>query len=167
MLVERRALESSGGIEAIGGALIDDCSLAAQIKNAGGGVWLGLSPATCSIRGYGGYGEIGRMISRSAFTQLRHSALLLLGTTAGLVLTYLTPPLAMLLGRGNAALPGALAWGLMSVAYAPMLRFYGKSVLWAPLLPAIALFYLCATVHSAVVYWRGKGGQWKGRVQDG
>jgi hypothetical protein len=107
------------------------------------------------------------MISRSAFTQLRHSALLLLGTTAGLVLTYLTPPLAMLLGRGNAALPGALAWGLMSVAYAPMLRFYGKSVLWAPLLPAIALFYLCATVHSAVVYWRGKGGQWKGRVQDG
>ena len=47
-----------------------------------------------------------------------------------------------------------------------MLRFYGKSVLWAPLLPAIALFYLCATVHSAVVYWRGKGGQWKGRAQD-
>ncbi|MGA2117355.1 MAG: glycosyltransferase [Bryobacteraceae bacterium] len=167
MLVERQALESSGGIEAIGGALIDDCSLAARIKNAGGRVWLGLSPATRSIREYGSFGEIGRMISRSAFTQLRHSALLLLGAAAGLALAYLAPPVAALLGRGNAALAGALAWGLMSVAYAPMLRFYGRSVLWAPLLPAVALFYLCATVHSAVVYWRGEGGQWKGRVQDG
>jgi hopene-associated glycosyltransferase HpnB len=167
MLVECQALASSGGIEAIGGALIDDCSLAAQIKNAGGRVWLGLSTDTRSIRGYGSFSEIGRMISRSAFTQLRHSALLLLGTTAGLALTYLAPPVAALLGSGTAALPGALAWGLMSVAYAPMIRFYGRSVLWAPLLPAVALFYLCATVHSAVVYWRGKGGQWKGRVQDG
>jgi hopene-associated glycosyltransferase HpnB len=167
MLVERQALESSGGIEAIGGALIDDCSLAAQIKKAGGRLWLGLSPATRSIRGYGSFAEIGRMISRSAFTQLRHSALLLLGTTAGLALTYLAPPLAVVLGPRNAALAGALAWGLMSVAYAPMLRFYRKSALWAPLLPLVAMFYLCATMHSAVVYWRGKGGHWKGRVQDG
>ncbi|MGO9897952.1 MAG: glycosyltransferase [Bryobacteraceae bacterium] len=167
MLVERKALESSGGIEAIGGALIDDCSLAAQIKNAGGRLWLGLSPATHSIRRYGRYGEIGQMISRGAFTQLRHSALLLLGTTAGLALTYLGPPLAAALGRRNAALAGALAWGLMSAAYAPMLRFYRKSALWAPLMPLIATFYLCATMHSAMVYWRGKGGRWKGRVQDG
>lgn len=167
VLVERRALESSGGIEAIGGALIDDCSLAAQIKNAGGRVWLGLSPATRSIRGYGGFGEIGRMISRTAFTQLRHSPLILVGTIAGLVLTYLVPVLAAVSGGRNAALAGLLAWGLMSVAYAPMLRFYRRSPLWAPLLPLIASFYLCATVHSAVTYWRGKGGQWKGRVQDG
>jgi hopene-associated glycosyltransferase HpnB len=167
MLVERKALESSGGIEAIGGALIDDCSLAAQIKNAGGRVWLGLSSTTHSIRRYGSFGEIGAMISRTAFTELRHSTLLLLGTTAGLALTYLLPPLAAVAAPRNAALAGALAWGLMSVAYAPMLRFYRKSVLWAPLLPLIAIFYLCATVHSAVVYWRGEGGQWKGRVQDG
>ena len=34
-------------------------------------------------------------------------------------------------------------------------------------LPAIAAFYLGATIHSAVCYWRGTGGMWKGRVQDG
>jgi hopene-associated glycosyltransferase HpnB len=167
MLVECQALASSGGIEAIGGALIDDCSLAAQIKNAGGRVWLGLSPATHSIRRYGSYGEIGAMISRTAFTQLRHSTLLLLGTTAGLALTCLLPPLVAVAAPPRAALAGALAWALMSVAYAPMLRFYRQSVFWAPLLPLIATFYLGATVHSAVIYWRGKGGQWKGRVQDG
>ncbi|MGP8247260.1 MAG: glycosyltransferase [Bryobacteraceae bacterium] len=166
MLVERKALESSGGIEAIGGALIDDCSLAAQIKNAGGGVWLGLSSATHSIRAYGSFGEIGRMISRSAFTQLRHATPLLLGTTAGLALTYLLPPVAAIAAPRKAALAGALAWGLMSLAYAPMLRYYRKSLLWAPLLPLIACFYLCATIHSAVAYWRGEGGQWKGRAQD-
>jgi hopene-associated glycosyltransferase HpnB len=165
MLVERAALESSGGIEAIAGALIDDCALAAQIKNAGGKVWLGLSPATRSIRPYGSFAEIGAMISRSAFTQLRHSALLLLGTVAGLALTYLVPPAAAFAAHGSAALAGGLAWLLMSVAYAPMLRFYRISIFWAPLLPPIACFYLGATVHSALVYWRGKGGQWKGRVQ--
>jgi len=37
----------------------------------------------------------------------------------------------------------------------------------APLLPAIAAFYLVATIHSAISYWRGAGGMWKGRVQDG
>ena len=166
MLVERKALESSGGIEAIGGALIDDCALAAQIKKAGGKVWLGLNSSTRSIRPYGSLAEIGAMISRSAFTQLRHSALLLLGTTAGLALTYLAPPVAAIAAPRGARLAGALAWGLMSLAYAPMLRFYRKSVLWAPLLPLIACFYLGATVHSAAVYWRGQGGQWKGRVQD-
>jgi membrane protein DedA with SNARE-associated domain len=33
------------------------------------------------------------------------------------------------------------------------------------LLPLIALFYVAATVGSAVLYWRGRGGYWKGRVQ--
>jgi len=33
-------------------------------------------------------------------------------------------------------------------------------------LPLAALFYLGATIHSAVKYWNGSGGEWKGRVQD-
>jgi len=68
--------------------------------------------------------------------------------------------------RGPAAALGAGAWLLMSVAYFPALRFYRRSPAWAPLLPAIAAFYLGATIHSAVCYWRGAGGMWKGRVQD-
>jgi hypothetical protein len=46
-----------------------------------------------------------------------------------------------------------------------MLRYYRRSLLWAPMLPLIALFYLSATIGSALRYWTGKGGQWKARVQ--
>ena len=40
-----------------------------------------------------------------------------------------------------------------------------RSPAWAPLLPLVALFYVGATVASAWRFWRGKGGQWKARVQ--
>ena len=54
----------------------------------------------------------------------------------------------------------------MMISYAPTLRFYGRSLAWAPLLPIVALFYITATVDSAIRYWSGRGGVWKGRVQD-
>jgi hypothetical protein len=107
------------------------------------------------------------MISRSAFTQLRHSAVLLVGTVAGLLLTYLAPPLLTLFAPQPAAGMAAAAWLLMSVCYAPALRFYRIPWFAAPLLPLAALFYAGATVHSAIAYWSGVGGKWKGRVQDG
>jgi hypothetical protein len=163
MLIRRAALERTGGIAAIRGELIDDCALAAAVRKTGGKVWLGLSRDTVSIRPYETFAEIGRMISRSAFTQLRHSAWLLAGTVAGLAFTYLAPPVMAIGGSWC----GAAAWAMMSAAYLPALRFYRRSPLWAPLLPLVALFYMGATVHSAVEYWRGRGGVWKGRVQDG
>jgi len=162
MLIRREMLERIGGIARIRGELIDDCALASAVKRQGGRVWLGLSAEARSIREYGTFGEIERMISRTAFTQLRHSVWLLAGTVAGLMLTYLVPPL--LACTGNVF--GIAAWALMCVAYLPALRFYRRSPLWAPLLPLVAAFYLGATVHSAILYWRGAGGLWKGRAQD-
>jgi uncharacterized membrane protein len=106
------------------------------------------------------------MISRSAFTQLRHSALLLAGTVAGLLIAYLAPVLLTLFAPQPAAGMAAMAWLLMSVCYLPALRFYRRAWFGAPLLPLVALFYAGATVHSAVSYWSGAGGRWKGRVQD-
>jgi hypothetical protein len=106
------------------------------------------------------------MISRSAFTQLDHSILLLSGTILGLFATYLVPPLLALAASGAARALGIGAWLLMAAAYLPMLRFYRRSPLWAPALPLVAAFYLGATLHSALAYWRGTGGMWKGRVQD-
>ena len=106
------------------------------------------------------------MISRSAFTQLHHSSLLLAATVAGLLLIYLAPPVLTLFAPQPAAGMAAVAWLLMSVCYLPALRFYRRAWFAAPLLPLVALFYACATVHSAISYWRGVGGQWKGRVQD-
>ncbi len=129
-------------------------------------MWLGLSDSAASIRPYRTFGEIGRMISRTAFTQLKYSFLLLIGTVAGLALTYLAPPLLTLAApRGAANGMGAMAWLLMTAAYLPAVRYTKLHWFWAPLLPAIALFYLGATVHSAVAHTRGRGGQWKGRTQ--
>jgi len=151
--------------------VIDDCSLAARVKHAGGRLWLGASATTRSIRPYGSFSEIGRMISRSAFSQLRHSTLLLLLSTIGMAATYLLPPALVLAGYRTPPAPlvvgtAAAAWLLMIVSYIPVLRLYRLSPLWALALPLVAIFYVGATFHSAVKYWSRRGGQWKGRIQD-
>ena len=118
-----------------------------------------------SLREYRTFAEIGRMIARTAFTQLHYSPWLLLGAIAGLILTYLVPPLITLLApQGPARAVGAAAWLLMTAAYAPAVRYYRLPWFWVPLLPAIAAFYLGATVWSAISYWMGRGGMWKGRA---
>lgn len=167
MLIRREMLERMGGIASIRGALIDDCALAARVRSCGGRVWLGISELPIrSIRPYGGVPGIRQMISRSAFAQLRHSALLLAGTVVGLLITYLAPPLLLLSGDGVAAALGGAAWLLSALLYLPTVRLY-RAPLWTALcLPAIALFYLTATVESAIQYWSGRGGYWKGRAQD-
>ncbi|CAM2196462.1 Hopene-associated glycosyltransferase HpnB [Paraburkholderia kururiensis] len=167
MLVRREALEEAGGIESIRGELIDDCSLAARIKHRGEGrhaIRLDVAARSVSLRPYESWREIWNMIARTAFTQLRYSPWLLAGTMAGMTIIYLVPPVVAL-ALGAAAWPAWLAWAAMCCAYAPMLLYYRRSMLWAPVLPLIALFYVGATFASAWRYWRGKGGQWKARVQ--
>lgn len=166
ILIRPEALARIGGHAAIRSNIIDDCALARAVKSSGGKIWLGLTPSTYSIRPYNGFGEIGRMISRSAFNQLQHSVLLLIGTLVGLALTYLIPIAALFSGQTIAVVIGATAWLLMSLSYEPMIRFYRLSMLWSFALPPIAVFYAGATFHSALQYWRGKGGVWKGRAQD-
>jgi hopene-associated glycosyltransferase HpnB len=165
ILIRPAALERIGGIAAIRGELIDDCALARAIK-PGGDIWMGLTEKTSSIREYATFGEIRRMISRTAFTQLHHSMLLLAGTVFAMAIIYLAPPLLILTGDGIASACGITAWMLMMISYLPTLRFYRRSVAWGLALPLIALFYMIATVDSAVHYWSGRGGLWKGRAQD-
>jgi hopene-associated glycosyltransferase HpnB len=168
MLIRRDALERIGGIERIRSEVIDDCALARAVKESGGKVWLGLSGSTHSVREYRAFGEVGRMIARTAFTQLGYSTWLLAGTVVGLLMTYLVPPgLTLFAPPGAARAMGAAAWIVMTASYWPTVRYYGRPWFWAPLLPAIALFYLCATVWSAVAYWMGRGGMWKGRAAAG
>jgi hopene-associated glycosyltransferase HpnB len=165
MLIRRSALERIGGIASIRGELIDDCELARAIKretaSAQGRVRLGLHHEARSIREYRTLGEVFRMISRSAYTQLHNSPVLLAGTILGLAITFFIPPVSAISGSGF----GLATWLLLSMAYSPMLRFYGRSVLWAPLLPVVAAFYMGATVHSAWSWYRGTAGMWKGRAQ--
>jgi hopene-associated glycosyltransferase HpnB len=167
ILIRPAALEKAGGIAAIRQEVIDDCSLAARVKGAGGRLWLGASAGTLSIRPYEGFSGIGRMISRSAFNQLRHSNFLLALSIVGMAATYLLPPLLVFAGHhiAPAALGGA-AWLLMVLTYWPVLRLYRLNPLWALALPVAAVFYVGATFHSAWKYWMGRGGEWKGRFQD-
>jgi len=168
ILIRPTALEKAGGIAAIRQEVIDDCSLAARVKGTGGRLWLGASAATRSIRPYEGFSGIGRMISRSAFSQLRHSNLWLLVSILGMAATYLLPP-ALALAAHRRMAPAALggtAWLLMVLSYWPVVRLYRLNPLWVLTLPVAAVFYVGATFHSAWKYWIGRGGEWKGRIQD-
>ncbi len=166
LLIRPEALRRAGGLARIRGELIDDCSLAREVRKSGGcgsRIFLAPTRSNKSIREYSTFAEIGAMIARTAFTQLRYSWLILAAALLGLTLVYLAPPL--LAATGHAA--GWAAWSLMAVCYYPALRFYGRSALWAPFLPLIALFYMAATLDSAVRHARGRGGEWKGRSFSG
>ena len=165
ILVRREALAHAGGITAIREEIIDDCALARLIKRSGGHVWLGLTNESVSVRGYKS-ATIWEMIARNAFSQLHHSAWLLAGTVAGMCILYLAPPLLLLSGARLSIALGAAAWLTMTVAYWPTVRYYRLNTAWAFTLPFSAIFYTAATLHSALKYWTGQGGEWKGRVQD-
>lgn len=164
MLVKRDALERAGNIDAIKHEIIDDCALGRAMKKQGP-IWLGLTNRATSIRPYEGLGEIRRMIARSAYAQLDYSPLQLAGTVFGMSLLFVAPPVLGLLATGVAQIAGALAWAAMAIAFQPMLRFYRLSPLWGLALPAIGILYTAFTFNSAIQFWRGRGGMWKGRAQ--
>ncbi len=165
MLIRPEALERAGGIAAIRSEIIDDCALARRVKASGGRVWLGVTHDTRSLRLYKSFGEIERMIARTAFNQLRHSVTLLLVATLGLAFLYLLP-LILIVMRGWLTLLGLAAYFLMAFVYRPVVRFYGLRMGWTLTLPLSAVFYMFATIDSAIKFWRGRGGEWKGRAQD-
>jgi hopene-associated glycosyltransferase HpnB len=176
MLVRRGALERSGGVAPIRGALIDDVAMGAMVKDQRGRCWLGLSRQVVSVRPYPGLASLWQMVARSAYTQLKYSPLLLAGTIVGLLFSYALPPVAAITGMtliatGTETLPAKLAagaglagWALMTLSYLPMLRLYRLSPLRAPGLPLIALLYAAMTVDSARRHYAGHGAEWRGRT---
>jgi hopene-associated glycosyltransferase HpnB len=167
MLIRREMLERIGGIESIRSALIDDCALAARVKKAGGRVWLGTSALDIrSLRKYQHASDVRAMISRSAFAQLNHSTLLLASTIVGMTIIYVVPAIALFTRNLLIIDLGAASWALGAAIFTPMVHEYRAPRWTAFCMPAIALYYLAATFESALRYWSGKGGEWKGRVQD-
>jgi hopene-associated glycosyltransferase HpnB len=164
MLARREVLNAAGGMASIRTALIDDCALAKILKGHGP-IWIGLTDRVHSIRAYPAIGDIRRMVSRTAYAQLRYSPLLLAGTVLGLAVTYLAPVALTLFAGGVAQFLGLFTWLLMAFAFRPTLRFYGLSSLWGLALPVIAAIYVAFTLDSAYQHARGRGGMWKGRAQ--
>jgi hopene-associated glycosyltransferase HpnB len=167
VLIRRRMLEKIGGLAALRGALIDDCTLAKLVKRAGGRLWLGLTDTSRSLRVYDRLQPIWMMVARSAFTQLRYSALWLAGTILGMTLVYLLPAALIIAyplhGSAGAAAIGLLTVLLMAFAYRPTIAYFALPLAWALTLPAAALLYLAMTVDSARRHWFGHGSRWKGR----
>jgi hopene-associated glycosyltransferase HpnB len=163
MLIRADALVRAGGIASIRNALIDDCSLAEKLKQIGP-IWLGLTDRVRSIRPYDTLADVKRMVSRSAYAQLRYSPLLLAVTTAGMALTFLVPPVLVIFATGLPRSLGLVAWLVMALSFMPTLQFYRLSPLWSAALPGIASLYMYYTLNSAYQYLRGRGGQWKGRI---
>ncbi|MEA3197122.1 MAG: hypothetical protein QOF32_1174 [Gammaproteobacteria bacterium] len=163
VLIRRDSLQSIGGIDAIKNCLIDDVALAKAVKGSGP-IFLGHSGLAVSIRPYPHFADIWQMISRTAFTQLRYSAVLLVLTLLGLALVWLVPVAAILFGHGRQFAFGLVAFVLSAISYLPTLARYGRSPLWAPAIPLIALFYMAATCGSALDHWRGQGARWKSRA---
>jgi len=165
ILLRSKALDAIGGLASMRSEVIDDCALANAVKRSGEQIEMSLTRSSISLRSYGTFHEIRDMIARTAFTQLRYSASLLVGTLLGMFLTYVAPIAFLFVPNSTVRLLGLLTWLLMSFSFFPTVRFYRLSPFWAPLLPVAALFYSYATWLSAFRYWGGHGGQWKGRSQ--
>jgi hopene-associated glycosyltransferase HpnB len=164
ILLRCAALQNAGGFESLRIAIIDDCTLAKKIKEAGGRTWTGLSRSVRSHRAYERLSDFWEMVARTAFTQLRYSVWLLLGTTFLMFLSFWVP----LVGLFELPAPakGFAVIGLMAmvISYLPTLSYYRRSILWAFALPLIGTLYLLMTWSSAIRFWQGKRSEWKGRV---
>lgn len=163
VLLQRDILERIGGFAALRNAVIDDCTLARCVRNAGGRTWVGVTHAAVSLRGYDDFAGIHAMVARSAYSQLRYSPWLLAVCFLAMGLMFGLPPLALLLGGTLARWFGLLAYGAMLVSYIPTLHYYRLSWLWALLMPVIGALYLVMTWSSALRYWRGVRTAWRGR----
>ena len=164
VLIRRPALAGIGGIEAIRGALIDDVALAAAVKRSGGRLWLGHARLARSVRPYPKPIDVWRMVARTAYVQLRFSPAMLLRAGFGRALVWFVPLAATLFGQGMARTAGGAALALSLGSFLPTLRRFRLSPLWALPLPAIALFYVAATIGSAIDHHRGRGVVWKRRA---
>ena len=77
------------------------------------------------------------------------------------------PFAALCTGFGWRAALGLSIWAIAALTYFPTLDRYKVHRAYAIALPAIALFYMAATIGSAVNYWLGRGAKWKARAYTG
>ena len=163
ILLETRLIKEIGGFKAICNELIDDCALAKRVKSLGYRTWIGLTHSVRSLRSYENLAGIWNMVARTAFCQLRYSAVLLAGTTAIMLTVFWLPVAGLFFPAASAKTISACALAALILSYLPTLKFYGQSRGWALALPLIATLYLAMTWSSAIRFWVGAGSPWKGR----
>ncbi|MEM9384983.1 MAG: glycosyltransferase [Pseudomonadota bacterium] len=164
MLLRADALDAVGGVASLREAVIDDCTIARRIKDAGYRIWIGLSRQVVSTRRYRRLSDTWAMVARTAYTQLGESPWALLACTAAMVASLLVPVAALLLSTDlQTRLAALIALAAMAISYAPTIRFYGLPWALALTLPPVASLYLAMTWSSAWSSWRGIRARWKDR----
>ena len=164
VLVRTGTLQAIGGFSALRSSIIDDCALAAKVKQSGGKTWIGLTHSAKSQRPYPTLASFWNMVARTAFTQLRYSVLLLLLTTFLMVFVFWCPVIGVAHHWVVARAASCLGLISMWAAYLPVVRFYRQSPFLVITLPVVASLYLLMTWSSAIRYWRGQRSIWKGRT---
>lgn len=164
VLIRRKALNKIGGIQVLRSALIDDVTLATHVKRSGGAIYLGHSQLACSLRPYPLLKDVWDMITRTAYVQLHYSLILLGVTILSMILIWMAPLYLMLTTRGVIKVIAIVTYCMSIVSFLPTLSRFRISSLWALALPFIALFYLAATIGSAINFYCGAGVTWKGRA---
>ena len=163
ILIDRSVLAEIGGFSAVKGQLIDDCALASRVKNHGSKTWIGLTHAALSQRRYEDLQTIWEMVTRTAFTQLKYSGLLLIVCTFLMLSAFVTPIAGIFSGHVISITLSCFTMLLMTASYLPTLKYYRVNRLWACALPLAGLLYLLMTWGSAINHWLGIGASWKGR----
>jgi len=163
ILLESKVLEKLGGFNCIKDALIDDCSLAKQVKQDGHTIWMGLTHSAISIRPYNSLSTIWQMVTRTAYTQLAYSPLLLLVCTMLMIAAFALPIAAILQSQVNIIMIGSVILGIQVACYLPTLRYYSMNPLYSLSLPFVGTLYLLMTWSSAFHHYFGRGAVWKDR----
>ena len=164
ILIETQALKKIDAFTSIHDALIDDCTLAARIKQAGFRTWVGLTHSAKSQRGYDELKPIWDMVARTAYTQLKYSPVLLFICTLLMVSMFWAAPFAFLMATDTKiVIISFMTWIAMLLTYSPTLIYYRRSLLWGLTLPIIGTLYLAMTWTSARRYWQGERASWKDR----
>ena len=166
VLLELRVLDAIGGFDSLKDAIIDDCALARRVKDAGFRTWIGLTRSATShrqYRGRAGLGDIWKMVTRTAFTQLRYSWSLLALCTLLMMVALVGPAVLAFSSESSTRMVATGAWLAMWIAYLPTLRFYGLAAWWGIAMPAIGALFLAMTWDSARRYSNGERSAWRGR----
>ena len=182
VLLAASAIERAGGFACIKNKIIDDVSLARQIKRLNVPIHLALSHHEVeSLRTYDSLATVWAMVRRTAFAELRYSWVRLAGTVMGLAVMFLLPPVWLVGGTGLTlagilgwlpvsvpwavvlAAEGFCAWALMAIVYRPAVLFFGLSGAWSWTLPLAGILYGAMTIDSALRHLAGLGTGWRGR----
>ena len=163
ILIKKNSLEKIGAFDSLRHCLIDDCSLARQVKKSGGKIWLGLTHSVISMRTYKDLRGIWDMVARTAYTQLGYSLLFLVLCTLLMIACFVFPLLAAVSGNQWQFTGAIFTLIVMYACYLPTLKYYKIHPFWGVLLPFTGFVFLCMTWSSAWRYWFKSGANWKNR----